>query len=408
MEASQDFARAEQPRLEAPALKRINILGVTGTIGQNTLDLIARDPDAYQLGAITAHRNVADLASAARQFKAELAVIADPSLYKELKAALAGSATQVAAGPSGMVEAGAHPAEWTMGAIVGIAGLKPTLAAVQQGHCVALANKECLVSAGEVFMQQVAAHDTVLLPVDSEHAAVFQAIGANPSSAIEKITLTASGGPFRRLSKDEMKEVTPHQALKHPNWSMGRKITIDSATMMNKGLELIEAYHLFPVEPEQLDVIIHPQSIVHCLVEFTDRSVLAQMSSPDMRTPIAFALGWPQRIEAPTKPLDLIELARLDFEAPDLDRFPALRLAREVLKLGGGAPAVMNAANEVAVAAFLAGEIGFLAITALCEQTLEAMMQLSALPAPQTLDDVFRIDQAARRLAREQLPRFAI
>ena len=408
METSQEVGQTRHQRLEMSAPKRVSILGATGTIGQNTLDLIARNRDAYQLAALTANRNVAKLAAVARKFSAKLAVIADPALYRDLKAALSGSETQVAAGPAGMLEAGSYPADWTMGAIVGAAGLKPTLAAVEQGRCVALANKECLVSAGTVFMREVAGHGTVLLPVDSEHAAVFQAIGADQASSIEKITLTASGGPFRNWSKSDMAEVTPRQALQHPNWSMGQKITIDSATMMNKGLEIIEAYHLFPVQPEQLDVIIHPQSIVHCLVEFSDRSVLAQMSSPDMRTPIAFALGWPNRIAAPTRPLDLVELARLDFEAPDPHRFPALRLARQALLAGGGAPAAMNAANEIGVAAFLSGQIGFPSIIALCEQVLDHMSQTAALSAPQNLDDVLQTDQIARGLAREQLSRFAI
>ena len=398
---SQGMQNKARDGLVADRPRRVSILGATGTIGRNTLDLLARNRSAFQVVALTANDNAAELARLARTFRAEIAVVARPEAYPELKEALAGTGIEAAAGDDAMIEAALYPAEWTMAAIVGAAGLRPTLSALAQGGALALANKECLVSAGDVFMREVERHGVTLLPVDSEHAAVFQAIGANPSKSIERITLTGSGGPFRTWPLSEMAKAGPEQALKHPNWSMGRKISIDSATMMNKGLEIIEAYHLFPVTTRQLDIIIHPQSIIHCLVAFCDRSVLAQMSAPDMRTPIAFALGWPDRMAAPTRPLDLIELGRLDFEAPDPEKFPAIPLARHALEEGGGWPAALNAANEVAVEAFLDGAINIPAIPEICERTLDTLSRQGALPPPQSVDEVLEIDKSARIVAQE-------
>ena len=386
--------------------RRISVLGATGSIGESTLDLIGRDPSAYQVVALTGGHNAARLAELAILHRAELAVIADPDGYAALRAGLAGTGIEVGAGEEALLEAASRPADWVMAAIVGAAGLKPTLEAVRQGSLTALANKECLVSAGDIFMAEVARAKATLLPVDSEHSAVMQMMtGARPEQ-IELVCLTASGGPFRRWSLDEMRDARPEQALNHPNWSMGPKVTIDSATLMNKGLELLEAHHLFSLPPTKLDVLIHPQSIVHCLVHLSDGSVLAQMSCPDMRTPIAYSLAWPERMHAPTKRLDLAELGTLTFEAPDEKRFPALRLAREVLAAGGSAGTVLNAANEIAVEAFLAGRIGFLAIAGLVEATLAANSGLTTCHR-ESVDDVLAIDAEARASARSLLGRFA-
>lgn len=383
--------------------RRVSILGASGSIGQSTLDLLARHSDRFQVEALTAKADVNKLAECAIRHRARLAVVADPTAYAALKAALSGSGVEAASGPDALVEAASRPADCVVAAIVGAAGLLPTVAAVRQGRRVALANKECLVAAGELFMQEVTAAGAELLPVDSEHSAAFQALGAADPDSIEAITLTASGGPFRDWSLAQLAAATPEQALRHPNWSMGAKITIDSATLMNKGLELIEAYHLFPVEPAQLSCVVHPQSIVHCLVAYRDGSVLAQLSSPDMRTPIALALSWPDRIEAPTRRLDLATLGSLTFEAPDAVRFPALAIARDVLARGGAAPAVMNAANEIAVGAFLERRIGFLDIAATVARTLEAADQRGLLRAVDVLDDVLALDREARALARSLL-----
>jgi len=386
--------------------RRISVLGATGSIGESTLDLIGRDPSAYQVVALTGGHNAARLAELAILHRAELAVIADPGSYAALREGLAGTGIEVGAGEEALLEAASRPADWVMAAIVGAAGLKPTLEAVRQGSLTALANKECLVSAGDIFMAEVARAKATLLPVDSEHSAVMQVMtGARPEQ-IERVCLTASGGPFRRWSLDEMRDARPEQALNHPNWSMGPKVTIDSATLMNKGLELLEAHHLFSLPATKLDVLIHPQSIVHCLVHLSDGSVLAQMSCPDMRTPIAYSLAWPERMHAPTKRLDLTELGTLTFEAPDEKRFPALRLAREVLAAGGSAGTVLNAANEIAVEAFLAGRIGFLAIAGLVEATLAASTGLTTSHR-ESVDDVLAIDGEARVVACSQLSRFA-
>ncbi|MCZ6544570.1 MAG: 1-deoxy-D-xylulose-5-phosphate reductoisomerase [Chloroflexi bacterium] len=395
---------------EAPSLakrpKRISILGATGSIGDSTLDLVGRNPSAYHVVALTGGRNAGRLAELARLHRAEIAVIADPKCYQELVEALAGTGIETAAGAEALDEAAARPADWIMAAIVGIAGLRPTLSAVRQGTCTALANKECLVAAGTLFMAEVARHHTTLLPVDSEHSAARQVTEGVPAQQIEKICLTASGGPFRTWSKEDMAAAGPTAALNHPNWSMGQKVTIDSATLMNKGLELIEAQHLFSLRPDQLDVLIHPQSIVHCLVYYRDGAVLAQMSPPDMRTPIASSRAWPERREGPRKRVDLAALGTLSFEAPDEDRFPALRIAKEALAKGGSAGTVLNAANEVAVEAFLARRIGFLAIAATVEATISAAADLVAL-APNSIEEILAIDAETRGRAAAQLARFA-
>jgi 1-deoxy-D-xylulose-5-phosphate reductoisomerase len=386
--------------------RRISVLGATGSIGESTLDLIGRDPSAYQVVALTGGQNAARLAELAILHRAELAVIADPDGYAALRAALAGTNIEIGAGEEALLEAASRPADWVMAAIVGAAGLKPTLEAVRQGSLTALANKECLVSAGDIFMAEVARAKATLLPVDSEHSAAMQVMAGARPERIERVCLTASGGPFRCWSLDQMRAARPEQALNHPNWSMGPKVTIDSATLMNKGLELLEAHHLFSLPATKLDVLIHPQSIVHCLVHLSDGSVLAQMSCPDMRTPIAYSLAWPERMHAPTKRLDLAELGTLTFEPPDEERFPALRLAREVLVAGGSAGTVLNAANEVAVEAFLAGRIGFLAIAGLVEATLAASAGLIGLDR-RNVEDVLAIDAEARASARSLLGRFA-
>jgi len=376
-------------------VRTVSIFGATGSVGCSTLDLIGRDPDAFEVLALTANAEVEKLAQAAIRHRARLAVIADETRYHELKAALAGSDVEAAAGPAALVDAAGLGADWTMAAIVGCAGLAPTLAAVRAGKTVALANKEALVSAGDVMKAAVQASGATLLPVDSEHNAIFQCLAGGAIERVRRITLTASGGPFRTFSREAMRQVTPAQALKHPNWSMGAKISIDSATMMNKGLELIEAFHLFPVGLERFSILVHPQSVIHSLVEFADHSTLAQLGCPDMRVPIAHTLAWPDRMATPCRPLDLAEIGRLDFEAPDEARFPALRLAREAIEAGGAAPTILNAANEVAVAAFLDGRIGFLDIGRIVEDVLA---RCDMAPAA-TIDDVWIIDKSARRQA---------
>ena len=377
------------------APKRVTILGSTGSIGRNTVDLISRDPDRYVVEAVTGHRNVSLLAEQARALRARIAVIADPALYGELRDALAGSGVLAAAGADAVTEAAARPAEWVMAAIVGAAGLKPTLGAVRRGAVVALANKECLVCAGDVMVAEVRAHNAAMIPVDSEHSAIFQVFEFERAETVERVILTASGGPFRTWTQEQMAAATPAQAVAHPNWSMGAKISVDSATLMNKGLETIEAYHLFPIDHSQVEVVVHPQSVVHSLVSYIDGSVLAQMGAPDMRTPIAYALAWPRRMAAPVERLDLVRVGTLTFEAPDENRFPALRLARAAMVAGGSAPAVLNAANEIAVAAFLDGKIGFLDIAAVIEDALAAQ---PAHPLA-NLEDVVAADIEGRRVA---------
>jgi 1-deoxy-D-xylulose-5-phosphate reductoisomerase len=380
-------------------MKTVTILGATGSIGTSTLDLIARAPEAFEVLALTANRDVKKLAEAAIRTRARRAVVADPECLDALRDALAGSGVEAAAGPDAVAEAATMGADWTMAAIVGTAGLRPVMAALEAGGTVALANKEALVSAGEVATAAARTHGATLLPVDSEHNAVFQCFDFAVPERVRRIVLTASGGPFRETSLEAMRAITPAQAVAHPNWSMGAKISVDSATMMNKGLELIEAFHLFPVAAEQLDVIVHRQSVVHSMVEYVDGSVLAQMGTPDMRTPIAHTLAWPDRMQTPCAPLDLAAVGRLDFEPADPVRFPALALARAALTAGGARPAILNAANEVAVAAFLQGAIGFLEIAAIVADTLDRYDPES----PATLEAVFAIDAEARRLAGERV-----
>ncbi len=375
--------------------RSVTILGSTGSIGCNTLDLISRDLSAYRLVALTGHQRVDLLAEQARRFKPELAVIAEESLYPRLRDALAGSGVEAACGSAALCEAARRPATWVMAAIVGFAGLEPTLEAVRRGAVIGLANKESLVCAGGLFKAEVARHGATLLPVDSEHNAIFQVFDADDPAEIEKIILTASGGPFRQWSLERMATATPDEAVSHPNWTMGAKISVDSATMMNKGLEIIEAHHLFNMASERIDVLVHPQSVIHSCVAYCDGSLLAQMGTPDMRTPIAYCLAWPRRMETPVARLDLADLGHLTFEHPDLKRFPALNLANECLKNGGASPIILNASNEVAVALFLAGRIGFLDIVRLVERTLDAL----ALPAPENLGDVHEIDLLAREKA---------
>jgi 1-deoxy-D-xylulose-5-phosphate reductoisomerase len=377
----------------------VSVLGATGSIGMSTLDLIGRNPDQFEVVALTAQSRVDRLADLARTHRAKFAVIGDASLFGELKRLLAGTGTAVGAGDAGLTEAAALDADCVMAAMVGAAGLAPTFAAAQQGRRLALANKECLVTAGAVFMEAVKTAGTDLIPVDSEHSAAFQVLAGSDSSTIEKMTLTASGGPFRTWDRARLARASPEEALRHPNWSMGPKVTVDSATLMNKGLELIEAFHLFPVEADQLEVVVHPQSIVHCLVAYRDGSVLAQLSCPDMRTPIACSLAWPSRMPTPTRRLDLVTLGSLTFEAPDEERFPALGLAREALARGGSAPAVLNAANEVAVDAFLARRIGFLDIPRGVATCLELAEARGLIIEPQSLDDVLAGEAEARKLA---------
>ena len=380
-------------------MKKISILGATGSIGKSTLDLIERSPDAFEVVALTASVNVGALADAARRTNAKLAVIADENRLPELEAALQGSACRAAAGSQALVEAASGDADLVMAAIVGCAGLKPTMAAVEAGKTVALANKEALVTAGELMMAAADRNGATLLPVDSEHNAIFQCLAGSRGHHAARIILTASGGPFRTASAEQLRCATPAQAVAHPKWNMGAKISVDSATLMNKGLELIEAHYLFGLPSGRINVLIHPQSVVHSLVEFLDGSVLAQLGSPDMRIPIAYALAWPERMETPAQRLDLAAIARLDFEEPDFRRFPALRLAREALEEGGSAPAVLNAANEIAVASFLDGRIQFLEIPRLVERTLEQ----NRWAAPGSIEEVFEIDRDVRRLVSETI-----
>lgn len=376
-------------------MKTVTILGATGSVGSSTLDLIEREPEAFRVEALTANCDVAKLAAAARRTNAKLAVVADEACLADLRAALDGTGIETAAGADAVAEAAARPVDWTMAAIVGCAGLPPVMEAVRRGGTVALANKEALVSAGALMTDAVRTHGATLLPVDSEHNAIFQCLDMAALDKVRRIILTASGGPFRSWASERMASVTPEQAVAHPNWSMGAKISVDSATMMNKGLELVEAHHLFPVGADRIEIVVHPQSVIHSMVDYVDGSVLAQLGSPDMRTPIGHALAWPRRMETPAAPLDFATLGRLDFEAPDEARFPALRLARASLSGNAARPAILNAANEVAVRAFLDRRIGFLDIVAVVESVLDRYDP----PAPATLEDVFAIDGEARTLA---------
>jgi len=392
----------------APVLaRRVTVLGSTGSVGAATLDVVrfARShygPEAFPLEAITAHRNAERLVCDALELKPKTVVIGDASLFDEVKAGLARSGVEVLAGTEGILEAASRPSDMVMSAIVGAAGLAPTLVALERGAMVALANKECVVAAGAVFRRAASVSKGVLIPVDSEHNAAFQLLDFEQSHAIEMVTLTASGGPFRSWSLERMAQATPAQAVLHPNWSMGAKISVDSATLMNKGLELIEAHVLFGLPPEKLDVVIHAQSIVHCLVAYADGSVLAHLSVPDMKTPISHALAWPHRMRSPARRLDFTEFSQLTFEKPDMNRFPCLQLAKACLQAGGAAPTILNAANEVAVEQFLNSRIGFLGIARTVERTLSALARDVNGEAPATLDDVLALDGAARARAREE------
>ena len=375
--------------------RKISILGATGSVGTSTLDLVERQPGRFEVVALTAARKVDALAEAAKRTGAKLAVIEDETLLPELKRRLEGSGCRAEAGREALAEAAAGEAEWVMAAIVGCAGLEPVMSAIEAGRTVALANKEALVTAGQLMIAAAQRSGATILPVDSEHNAIFQCLADNRSCDVAKLVLTASGGPFRSWSRERMAAATPEQAVAHPNWSMGAKISVDSATMMNKGLELIEAHHLFGVPSDRLKVVIHPQSVIHSMVEYIDGSVLAQLGSPDMRIPIAHALAWPERMETPAERLDLVSIGTLSFEAPDLDRFPALRVAREAMDAEASAPIVLNAANEEAVAAFLSRRIGFLDIV----RTVEQALARTDASSPRSIAEVIDIDRQARAMA---------
>ncbi|MGE0847818.1 MAG: 1-deoxy-D-xylulose-5-phosphate reductoisomerase [Flavobacteriaceae bacterium] len=394
--------RASAPA--AGAVRSVSILGVTGSIGVSTLDVIAAHPARFRVEAVAAGRDVQGLARAAIASKARFAAIAEPSLHDALKAALSGSGIECGGGATAVVEAAEREADLVVGGIVGSAGLRPTLAAARRGATVALANKECLVAAGTLFMREAAAHGARILPVDSEHSAVFQSLDGSDPDRIRQVILTASGGPFRTWHAARLAGATPEDALNHPTWSMGAKVTIDSATLMNKGLELIEAHHLFALPAAKLGVLIQPQSIVHALVAYVDGSVIAQMGSPDMRGPISYALGYPERIETAVKPLDLASLGTLHFEEPDRQRFPALDLALGALEAGDAATAALNGANEVAVAAFLSRKIGFLDIAGVVSDTLDRYLSRAAAPIA-SIEDAMAVDSAARSMAFERIAR---
>lgn len=386
-------------------MQGVTVLGATGSIGRNTLDVLARHPDRFRVVALTAHSRVDELAALCRQHRPAYAVVPTPSQAEQLRVGLSGMPTRVLVGAEALAEVASLPeVDAVMAAIVGAAGLLPTLAAVRAGKRILLANKEALVMSGELFMAAVRQHKATLLPIDSEHNAIYQCLprGFQPGlagSGVSQVLLTASGGPFRTTPTEQLARVSPAEAVRHPNWSMGRKISVDSATLMNKGLELIEACFLFGLTPERVKVVVHPESVIHSLVQYIDGSVLAQLGNPDMRTPIAFGLAWPERMAAGVEPLDLIQVARLQFEAPDEVRFPCLRLARAAMQAGGTAPAVLNAANEIAVMAFLEGRLGFTAIPALIEKTL------ARLPATRadSLEAVLAADEEARVVARAGL-----
>jgi 1-deoxy-D-xylulose-5-phosphate reductoisomerase len=379
--------------------RRIAILGATGSVGRSTLDLVERSPERFEVVALTAHKNVEALADAARRTGARLAVTADPSRLAELQDRLDGSGCRAAAGPEALLEAAASDADWVMAAIVGCAGLVPTMAAIEAGKTVALANKEALVTAGSLMIEAAGRNGATLLPVDSEHNAIFQCLAGSRKQDVSQLILTASGGPFREFTIEEMCRATPAQAVAHPRWSMGAKISVDSATLMNKGLELIEAHHLFGLPSNRLDVVVHPQSVVHSLVEFVDGSLLAQLGSADMRIPIAYTLAWPERMATPSERLSLADVARLDFERPDLKRFPALRIAREALEAEAGEAIVLNAANEIAVESFLRGGIGFCDISRLVE---DALGKIDA-PAPSSIEEVVALDGETRERASQMV-----
>lgn len=386
----------------------VSVLGATGSIGDSTMDLLRMAPERYRVEAVTANGNVQALVKLAKEFNVGFAAIGDESRYAELKEALAGTGIAFGAGEAAVIEAAARPADWVMAAVSGAAGLKPALAAVDRGTTIALANKECLVCAGDIFMQRAAASGAQVLPADSEHNALFQALASGNREELTRVIITASGGPFRTWAAADIEQATLSQALKHPNWSMGQKITIDSASMMNKGLEVIEASYLFSLDPDEIDVLVHPQSIIHGMVEFSDRSVVAQLGTPDMRIPIAHCLGWPERIPGPSLKLDLAKIGQLTFESPDFERFPGLRLAYDALRAGGGATTVFNAANEIAVAAFVAEKIRFGAIARLVEATLDQWLRKNNSAPLATADDAIAVDHIARKMAADLLPEIAV
>ncbi len=387
--------------------RRASVLGSTGSVGVNTLDVIdfatRRGEAEVEFEALTANSNVALLAEQAKKYRPRFVAIADERCKGDLEDALAGEDFEIGAGPAAIEEAGARDADWVMAAIVGAAGLKPTLNAAKRGAAIALANKECLVCAGDVVMEAIRQSGGVLLPVDSEHNAIFQVFDFEHPHRVARLILTASGGPFRTWSRAEMSAVTPAQAIAHPNWSMGAKISVDSATMMNKGLELIEASHIFPIPAARIDILVHPQSVIHSMVEYVDASVLAQLGTPDMRTPIASAFAWPDRSPSPSARLDFAALKQLTFEPPDPERFPALRLAREAVERGGVTPAVLNAANEVAVAAFLSGRLKFLDIAGVTEQVLDEIGRRNGPARLTSLEEAMAADADARRLAERSI-----
>ena len=391
------MALEEVLNIKSNERRSVTVLGSTGSVGTSTIDLILRSPGRFSVDTLTGNSNAALLAEQAIQVNAKMAVIADETRYDDLKAALSGTNIYVSAGRNALIEAASRPSDWVMASIVGAAGLAPTLEAVRRGAVVGLANKECLVSAGEFFCREVAAANARLIPVDSEHSAIYQVFDFERPERVERIILTASGGPFRERTLDTLQDVTPAQAVAHPNWDMGAKISVDSSTMMNKGLEFIEAYHLFPVNSEQIEILVHPQSVIHSMVEYVDSSVLAQLGTPDMRTPIAYALAWPDRMETPSSRLKLEDIQILTFEAPDPERFPAIRLTREALNIGGTAPTVLNAANEIAVELFLTEKLSFLNIAHVVEETMQQIPRSNL----GSLDDVYAIDTEARRVAAE-------
>ena len=390
------------------SVRSVTVLGATGSIGDSTMDLIRAAPERYRVEALTANGNVEGIVKLAREFNARFVAVADESKGEELRAALAGTGIETGAGEAAVTEAAARPADWVMAAVSGAAGLKPALAAVDRGATVALANKECLVCAGDFFMDRAAKAGACILPADSEHNALFQALASGSRDELTRVIIAASGGPFRTWKAEDIEQATLAQALKHPNWSMGQKITIDSASMMNKGLEVIEASYLFALSPDEIDVLVHPQSIIHGMVEFTDYSVVAQLGTPDMRTPIAHCLGWPNRIsKGRAAPLDLAKIGSLTFEAPDYARFPGLKLAYDALRTGSGATTVYNAANEIAVAAFIAGKIRFGAIARLVETTMNEWVRAGNLAPLSSADDAISVDHKARKLAANLLPEIA-
>ncbi len=387
--------------------KSLSVLGATGSVGASTLKVIAHSPERYEVNALVAGSNVEALATACRETGAKRAVVGDAGKYGELKSALTGTGIEVSAGRDAVLEVASQKVDVLVSAMVGAAGLEPTVEAIKAGSNIALANKETMVCAGTIVCELAKKHGSRLLPMDSEHNAIFQVFEYDNAKAVDKVIVTASGGPFRASSLEQMRVATPEMALRHPNWSMGRRITIDSATMVNKGLELIEAYHLFPITADQLDVVVHPQSIVHGMVRYCDGSLLAHMSVPDMCGPIAHCLAYPTRKTAPVADLDLGMIGRLDFEKPDLERFPALKLARNVMDLGDAAGTIFNAADEVAVEAFLGRKIGFLQITELLEDVLNRLHTQNMLDCPDQLEEILQLDQVARRVANEIIGKMA-